>query len=115
MKTYVQGIKMNKPHINRRDFARITALSLAAVPLVRVAHAETPKLSESDPMAAALGYKLDTSKVDSTKYPMHKAEQICSNCILYVGDDKEWGACGAFPGKLVAGPGWCTAYSPKPS
>lgn len=106
---------MKESDLNRRNFAKITALALATVPFVRAANAEIPKLSETDPMAQALGYKENTADVDASKYPTHKVDQICSGCVLYVGDDKEWGGCGAFPGKRVAGPGWCTAYSPKPS
>lgn len=73
------------------------------------------KLEESDPAAIALGYKEDTTKVDATKYPQHKAEQVCSNCALYQGKAGEaTGPCAAFAGKLVTAPGWCAVYAKKP-
>lgn len=61
-------------------------------------------LSEEDPMAMALGYKM-TSEV---------AEQKCSNCQLYQGQDGDQvGACAIFPGKLVAADGWCKSWVVK--
>jgi hypothetical protein len=63
----------------------------------------------------ALGYKRDTTKVDGKKYPQHKPDQKCVGCLLYTGKpDGAEGPCGAFAGKLVAGPGWCVAYAKKP-
>lgn len=93
-------------------------MAIASAPIamsISSVRAEQPKLSEDDPMALALGYKEDTKAVDASKYPTHAVEQICTGCALYQGDDPEWGGCGAFPGKLVAGQGWCVAYAPKPS
>ncbi len=73
------------------------------------------KLEESDPVAQALGYKHDTTKVDKAKYPNHKDEQICLDCALFTekkGED--FAPCSAFGGKLVANKGWCAAYVKKP-
>jgi hypothetical protein len=73
------------------------------------------KLEENDPVAMALGYKEDTTKVDAAKYPMHKAEQRCDGCALYTGKAGEAsGPCSAFGGKLVTAAGWCAAYAKKP-
>ena len=72
----------------RRNFLSKLAVS-AAMPALWAgnAFAQTPpppvKLEESDPVATALGYKEDTTKVDAAKYPMHKPEQRCDNCALY--------------------------------
>ena len=73
------------------------------------------KLEESDPVATALGYKEDTTKVDAVKYPQHKPEQNCSGCVLYQGKAGEAsGPCGAFGGKLVVQGGWCSVFAKKP-
>jgi hypothetical protein len=73
------------------------------------------RLEENDPTAMALGYKRDTTKVDGKKYSQHKPDQKCVGCLLYTGKpDGAEGPCGAFAGKLVAGPGWCVAYAKKP-
>ncbi len=73
------------------------------------------KLDEADPVAAALGYKLDTHKVDATKYPMHSVAQKCSGCTLYQEKPGEaLGPCTIFGGKLVTAAGWCVAFVKKP-
>jgi hypothetical protein len=76
-----------------------------------------PKLSEDDPVAKALGYKHDASKVDASKYPNRGANANCSNCILYVDKAAEagWGGCSIFAGKAVNANGWCNSYQPKAS
>jgi hypothetical protein len=72
------------------------------------------KLAESDPQAAALGYKEDTTKVDAKKYPKHDKAQVCANCQLYTGKAGEaQGPCSIFPGKPVAAKGWCSAWVKK--
>jgi hypothetical protein len=73
------------------------------------------KLEESDPVATALGYKEDTTKVDAQKYPQHTAEQKCTACALYTGKEGEAsGPCSAFGGKIVMAGGWCAAFAKKP-
>ncbi len=101
--------------LNRRTFVKATGVSLASMPLIIVADARLQRLAEDDPTALALGYKEIGTEVGAEKYPNHKPEQICSGCVLYTGDDPEWGGCGAFPGKRVAGAGWCAAFAPKPA
>jgi hypothetical protein len=71
-------------------------------------------LAETDATAVGLGYKADSTKVDDKKYPKHAATQMCSNCQLYGGKDKEVaGACSIFAGKQVAAKGWCSAWINK--
>ncbi|OZA47507.1 high-potential iron-sulfur protein [Polaromonas sp. 17-63-33] len=71
-------------------------------------------VSETDPQAAALGYKADASKVDKAKYPKYAAGQKCDNCALYQGKPgSAAGGCSLFGAKQVAGPGWCSAYAKK--
>ena len=73
------------------------------------------KLEESDPVATALGYKEDTTKVDAQKYPQHKPDQKCEGCALYTGKPGEAsGPCTAFQNKIVTANGWCAAFAKKP-
>ena len=100
--------------MNRRQFVASVAGTLAAIPVVVRAEGDMPKLATDDAQAAALGYVEDTTIVDAGKYPNHTAEQKCNNCSLYQSEE-DWGPCAIFPGKLVAGEGWCAAYAPKPA
>lgn len=110
---------MASSNSNRRSFIKMTATAMVVAPSVityRNALAQNAeKLTEDDPLAMALGYKEKTTDVDAVKYPTHTKEQVCIACILYQGTDPEWGGCGAFANKLVAGQGWCQVYAAKPS
>ncbi|MGA1273968.1 MAG: high-potential iron-sulfur protein, partial [Burkholderiaceae bacterium] len=44
-----------------------------------------------------------------------KPGQVCSNCALYQGGSAKAGGCAIFPGKQVAGSGWCSAWAKKPA
>jgi hypothetical protein len=69
-------------------------------------------VDEKDPQALALGYKADTTKVNPKKFPNWKNDQKCTNCALYRGKSTDKAvSCPLFPGKQVAGNGWCTAYA----
>ncbi len=72
------------------------------------------KLSEKDAQAVALGYVEDATKTDTKKYPKYAAGQVCNNCALYQAKATDpWGGCALFPGKQVAGKGWCSAWAKK--
>jgi len=71
-------------------------------------------VAETDPQAAALGYKANATAVDKAKYPKYAAGQACSNCALYQGKaDSAACGCSLFSAKQVAGKGWCSAYAKK--
>lgn len=71
-------------------------------------------LLETDPAAAALGYKTDASKVDVKKYPNFVRGQQCAGCQLYAGKPVDPTApCTIFAGKLVSAKGWCSAWSKR--
>ena len=106
---------MTVKKLDRRTFVKVAVGSFAAIPLVVTAQTEIPKLAEDDPTALALGYKEVSSEVDAETYPNHDAAQLCSGCALYVEGADGWGGCAIFPGKQVAGDGWCSAYAAKPS
>ena len=98
--------------LTRRRFLQTAgAASAVGVPLVAAHGDELPRLSESDPTAIALKYVHDASSLDSSVRP---ADRLCNNCALYSGSaDDEWAACSIFPGKAVAGRGWCSVWAPK--
>ena len=97
---------------NRREFMMQVGLG-GGVVLAGNAMAQAAMVAETDPQAAALGYKADASKVDKAKFPKFATGQVCTNCQLYVAKSANAGACAIFPGKLVAGPGWCNAWVKK--
>ena len=103
------------PDIKRRTFFLQAIVAGSALSSVRAMAQAPAKLAESDPQAVALGYKHDSKAVDKAKFPKHEASQTCHNCQLFQGKpDDEWGGCAIFPGKQVAGPGWCSAWIKKP-
>jgi hypothetical protein len=84
----------------------------SSLAISRVASGADPKLAEDDPAAQKLGYRLDASKVDKTKFPNYVAGQNCSNCSLYQGNAGDaYGGCVLFGSKQVAVHGWCSSYT----
>lgn len=97
---------------------RVFMLQVAAgASTLAAAHAmaqAAPMVAETDPQAAALGYKADTTKVDAKKFPKHAPAQHCGNCQLYAGKPNEAaGPCPLFAGKQVTANGWCSAWIMK--
>ena len=101
--------------IDRRQFViHVSTTGAALFAGQALAQAAPPLLAETDPQAAALGYKADTTKVDKAKFPKHEAAQNCANCALYQGKAGDAaGGCPLFAGKQVAGKGWCSAWVKK--
>ena len=101
---------MNRP-LPRRVFVLTLAASGAALATRAQAQA---LVDEKDAQAVALGYVADAKRVDGKKFPKFVAGQNCINCALYQGKaaDKA-GGCPQFPGKQVAGAGWCSAWAKK--
>ena len=102
--------------VSRRVFIENGAFLLATVGVCAVAWPDSaPMLSESDPTAAALGYKANASSVDKAKFPQYTAGSMCSNCVLYQGAaGSASGPCPLFAGKAVSAQGWCSSYVKKP-
>jgi hypothetical protein len=100
---------------NRRTFMLQVVASGAVLSASQaMAQGAAPKLSETDPQAVGLGYKLDTTKVDAKKYPNHAATQNCASCQLFQGKPKDAaGGCPLFAGKQVVATGWCSAWAKK--
>jgi hypothetical protein len=105
---------------NRRNFLRVTtasgvAIACGVVTAQTPAPSSAPMLSEQDPQAIALGYVTLATRVDKTKYPKFAQGQHCAACQLYQGPATAPVApCTVFGGKQVNGPGWCSAYTPRP-
>ena len=107
--------------INRRNFLKLGvkagggALALSAIPVQLIAADE---VAEDEPLAQAMGYVADATKVDTAKYPKRAGEaganQFCYNCALFAGGtDDELAPCSIFQNRLVRGAGWCNAWVAK--
>lgn len=110
---------MTNKTMTRRGFvgAAAVAVPVAAIFASRdvAAQANLPKLDLNDPVAKALMYTHDATKVDKAKAPNFKAGQDCANCIQLQAGTGDWRQCTAFPGKLVSVKGWCSAWAAKPA
>jgi len=99
---------------SRRTFLIASAGLASSVALGGRALAEPAKVEESDPVAVGLGYRHDAALVDKSAQPKYAAGEHCGNCQLFQGQaGDQWGPCAIFAGKLVAGAGWCSAYTKK--
>ena len=98
---------------DRRMFVMHAVVGCAALCTAVRAKAQS-MVAESDPQAAALGYKADATKVDKTKQTKYAAGQACATCALYQGAaGAASGACPLFAGKQVSAKGWCSAWNKK--
>ena len=102
--------------LSRRTFIENTVIVIATIGVSPVALAVSlPMLSESDPTAAALGYKANAASVDKAKFPQYVPGQACAKCALYQGAaGAASGPCPLFAGKAVSAKGWCSSYAKKP-
>ena len=97
----------------RRQFLIMSAAGAATLSLNNLAQAQA-MVAETDPQAQALGYKADTTKVDTKKYPKHANTQRCDNCALWQAKGSATaGGCSLFAGKQVAAAGLCSAWAKK--
>lgn len=101
----------------RRTFLKLVPATLGACALApRLLAAAAPAaVEESDPAAAAIGYKKDAAAVDAKKYAQFKPGSSCANCALYTGKPGETaGPCLALANRPVAAKGWCMVWAKKP-
>jgi len=100
---------MTAPSTQRRVFLMRVAAGSAALGASAALHAQT-KVDEADEGSVALGYRHDTIKVDTKKFP-HQAAQHCANCSFWQGAASDaWAGCSMFGRKQVAAKGWCLAW-----
>jgi hypothetical protein len=101
---------------SRRHFLKsvggAAAVSFIGINALESRAAGLEKLDESNPMAVAMKYVHDASAVSESLRP--QKDRYCYNCALYAGSkDDEWAGCSIFPGKSVAGDGWCSVWARK--
>jgi hypothetical protein len=106
------------PHTSRRVFMlQIAAGSAAAagLPAFAADAVSTVRLTEADPYAKSMGFRLDTNQVDQARYPRHDAAtQHCSLCQLWSGKEgDEVGPCSFYNGRLVPPTGWCRNFKAR--
>ena len=67
---------------SRRQFMILSAAGACTLALNGKVQAQA-MVAETDPQAAALGYKAVATTVDKAKYPKYAAGQECDNCALW--------------------------------
>src|SRR5690606_26276113 len=99
---------MSDSRFDRRTLLKNVLVGMASLPaagLIRraaAAESDMPHLDEKDPVAVAVAYVHDATKVDPAKNPQFKKGQFCHNCVQLTGKEGEqWRPCNIFPGKLV--------------
>jgi hypothetical protein len=98
-------------NITRRQLLTTALVTLAAGPLLTFSSppasaVDMPRVNPDDAQPKALSYV----------HASPEADRNCANCQLYTGSaDSEWGPCAIFPGKQVAGAGWCSAWAKRSS
>ncbi len=101
----------------RRKFIQLSAGAAAGclvAPASQSLAQDLQKITEDDPVAAALKYTHDASTVDPASRTQPQAEQTCLNCAQLQGNEgDEWRPCAIFIGKLVNVNGWCSVWVPK--
>lgn len=101
-------------HRQGRRVCLIQAAGVAAALGFASAARAQANVAETDPNAAALGYRADATKVDKVKFPAYKVGQACGNCALFqAAAGATAGACPLFAGKQVSAKAWCSAYAKK--
>lgn len=110
---------MTDSSMTRRGFVGTAAVLIPVAAIfgsrAAAAQANLPKLSVTDPVAKALLYTENAATVDKARAPTFKPGSTCANCIQIQGATGDWRGCTAFPGKLVAAHGWCSAWVAKPA
>ncbi len=120
-KTHLERNVNEIKKLGRRQFLKMSAkvgggaLALTAIPIHLLAQ---DKVAESEPLAQAMGYVEDATKVDTARFPKRAgdagAQQFCDNCALYAGEvGSDSAPCSIFQNRLVAGKGWCNAWVAK--
>ena len=107
-------IDLKRRNMMKKSIFGLTAVVAASIIAPNAVYADDlPMVTEDDPMAMGLGYKIDTATVDAAKQPKHAADQSCANCALFTATKDAVGTCTIFAGKQVNATGWCTAYTKK--
>jgi len=93
----------------RRQFLLWQVPAVMLAPLV--VRAEDDVVSESDPDAQVLHYRVDVSSIKAGEFPNFEPGQSCANCSHFSPrSGSPYGPCDALRNRLVAEMGWCVAY-----
>lgn len=98
---------------SRRQFLGLCgAAAVGLLPLTATAQSTPARLAVADPVAKALGYVENASRLKPAQESAYKPGTNCGNCKLYVTAQEKAGfaPCSAVGGKQVARAGWCRAY-----
>ena len=97
---------------NRRIFILQVVAGASGLAAAAAQAQQAERVTEDDPYARSMGFKLDTTKVDQKRYPRHDAAtQQCSKCQLYSGKPgDQLGPCSFFGDRLVPPAGWCRNF-----
>jgi High potential iron-sulfur protein len=107
-------------NISRRTMLKSGVVAGSIVPLLALSTisaraAGLAPLDPNDPTAKALGFVVDTNKVDASANPAHKATQKCGTCAQFQGGASDaTGGCNIFAGHSVPQGGWCKVWAQKP-
>jgi hypothetical protein len=96
----------------RRRFIQLAVSGVVAAPfaLATGPARAVDTVTESDPTATALGYKVDAAKAAGRT----DKSATCATCNFYSGKaGAADGPCSVFGGRLVSAKGWCSAYAKK--
>ena len=108
-----------QPEITRRELVKGGLLAGALAPVMvlvgsDVRAAELTPLNPSDPLAKAMNFTTDASKVDAAANPTFKPAQRCSTCAQYQGKPSDaTGGCTIFAGHSVPAGGWCKVWAQR--
>jgi len=109
-----------KSTLSRRTLVKAGLLAGAGVPLLglptqEVRAASLTPLEPSDPLAKAMGFTTDATKVNASANPTYKPTQKCGNCAQFQGKAGDATApCTIFAGHTVPEGGWCKVWAQKP-
>ncbi len=105
--------------ISRRAVVKAALIVGVFIPtvdqLANAAGEEVPALDPNDPAATALGFVIDTTKIDASANPTHNPTQKCGTCAQFQGKPADArGGCNIFAGHSVPQGGWCKVWTLKP-
>lgn len=97
--------------VTRRQFLALPLLGVLSTMQSKSVQAQGMLLSETNPQAIGLGYKMNTASIDRLRWTQFVPGQSCGNCALYQGGaGSSQGPCKIFGGQVVLAAGWCSLY-----
>ena len=101
--------------MDRRQFLILPVFGVLSTSILKSVQAQpqpaTQLLSETNPQAIGLGYKMKTASIDRLRWTQFTPGQSCGNCALYQGArGGAQGPCKIFGGQVVMSAGWCSLY-----